>query len=56
MTTYTYENVLRTAQTVNWKIEDVIGNDKQLDFSKPFTPESLAGVRKLDSRRTSNGC
>ncbi|HXU88277.1 MAG TPA: hypothetical protein VFQ62_05440 [Methylomirabilota bacterium] len=48
MTSYTYEDVLTTAQRVNWKIDDVIGDDKRLDFTKPFLPESLAGVRKLD--------
>jgi hypothetical protein len=48
MTTYTYEGALATAQRVNWKIEDVIGGDKRIDFSKPFLPESLAGVRGLD--------
>jgi P-aminobenzoate N-oxygenase AurF len=48
MATYTYESVLATAQRVNWKIDDVIGDDKRLDFAKPFMPESLAGVRKLD--------
>jgi hypothetical protein len=48
MTTYTYEDVLATAQRVNWKIDDIIGDNKRLDFAKPFMPESLAGVRKLD--------
>jgi P-aminobenzoate N-oxygenase AurF len=48
MATYTYESVLATAQRVNWTIDDVIGDDKRLDFAKPFMPESLAGVRKLD--------
>jgi P-aminobenzoate N-oxygenase AurF len=48
MTTYTYEGVLATAEKVNWKIDDVISDDKRLDFSKTFMPESLAGVRKLD--------
>src|SRR5687767_9149462 len=48
MATYTYEGVLATSQKVNWKIDDIIGGDKRLDFSKPFMPESLAGVRKLD--------
>src|SRR5262245_23421938 len=59
MATYTYEGALATAQKVNWKIEDVIGGDKRIDFSKPFMPESLAGVRTLDflskdERRTLN--
>ena len=47
MATYTYESALATAQKVNWKIEDIIGGDKRLDFTKPFMPESLAGVRTL---------
>jgi hypothetical protein len=59
MATYTYEGALATAQRVNWKIDDVIGEDKRLDFSKPFMPEALAGVRGLDflsrdDRRTLN--
>jgi hypothetical protein len=48
MATYTYEGALALAQRINWKIEDIVGDDKRLDFTKPFMPESLAGVRKLD--------
>ena len=48
MATYTYEGALATAQKVNWKIEDIIGGDKRIDFTTPFRPESLAGVRTLD--------
>ena len=48
MAAYTYEGALATAQRVNWKIDDIIGGDKRLDFTKPFLPESLAGVKKLD--------
>jgi P-aminobenzoate N-oxygenase AurF len=48
MATYTYEGVLTTAQRVNWKIDDIIGDGKRLDFDRPFMPEALAGVRKLD--------
>ena len=48
MGTYTYEGVLATSQRVNWKIDDIIGDNKRLDFTKPFLPEALAGVRKLD--------
>jgi len=47
MATYTYERTLATAQKVNWRIEDIIGGDKRIDFTKPFMPESLAGVRAL---------
>lgn len=48
MSAYTYEGVLATSQRVNWKIDDIIGGDKRLDFGRPFLPEALAGVRKLD--------
>jgi hypothetical protein len=44
---YSYEATLNDANKVNWQVEDLIGGDKKLDFSKPFMPESLAGVREL---------
>lgn len=48
MATYSYEDALAAAERVNWRIEDVIGGDKKIDFSKPLIPESLARVRELD--------
>jgi hypothetical protein len=36
------------ANKVNWRLEDVIGGDRKMDFSKPFMPEALARVGKLD--------
>ncbi len=45
---YSYQATLATAQKINWRIEDIIGGDKRLDFSKPFMPESLARVEPLD--------
>ena len=45
---YSYEASLVASQKVNWRIEDIIGGDKRLDFSKPFMPESLARVELLD--------
>ncbi len=44
---YTYEATLAAAHKVNWRIEDIIGGDKRLDFDKPFLPESLARVEPL---------
>ena len=44
---YSYRATLANAQKVNWRIEDIIGDDKRLDFSKPFMPESLARVEPL---------
>ena len=43
----TYRDTIIASQKVNWRIEDIIGGDKQLDFSKPFMPESLARVSGL---------
>jgi hypothetical protein len=41
---YTYQAALAASQRVNWRIEDIIGGDKRLDFTKPFMPEALARV------------
>jgi len=43
-----YRDTLAVSQRVNWRIEDIIGGDKTLDFTKPFMPESLARLSKLD--------
>ena len=56
---YTYEGTLDASARVNWQIADIIGDDKRLDFSKPFMPENLARVEALaflttDERRTLN--
>ena len=45
LTEYTYRDTLAASERVNWRVEDIIGGDKRLDFSKPFMPESLARVR-----------
>ena len=47
-THYNYQETLAASAKVNWRIEDIIGGDKRLDFSKPFMPESLARVQSLD--------
>jgi hypothetical protein len=44
---YTYQGALETSQRINWRIEDIIGGDQKIDFTKPLMPESLAGVRKV---------
>ncbi len=45
--TYDYRDTIVASQKVNWRIEDIIGGDKKLDFSKRFMPESLARVEQL---------
>jgi hypothetical protein len=44
---YSYAETLQISQRINWKIEDLVGGDKHLDFSKPFMPESLAGTQNM---------
>lgn len=56
---YSYQDIFATSERVNWRIDDIIGGDKRLDFEKPFLPESFARVDDLGfvddvERRTLN--
>jgi len=56
---YTYQATLAASDAIHWRIEDIIGGDKRLDFSRPFMPESLARVQGLsflnvEEKRTLN--
>jgi hypothetical protein len=56
---YTYQSALATAESIRWRVEDIIGGDKRLDFTKSFMPESLARVEGLsfltsEEKRTLN--
>jgi hypothetical protein len=44
---YSYQAALTASGRINWKVEDIIGGEKKLDFSKPFLPESLAQVNDI---------
>lgn len=44
---YSYQAILNAAHKVTWKVADIIGDDKPLDFTKPFLPESLAQVQQI---------
>jgi len=44
---YSYQSTLAASERIGWKVEDLIGGDKKLDFTKPFLPESLAQVKQL---------
>ena len=44
---YTYQSALAASEAIHWRIEDIIGGDKRLDFTKPFMPESLAHTEPL---------
>lgn len=45
---FTWQDTLESSLRVNWRIEDLIGGDQQLDFGKPFMPETFARVEALD--------
>jgi hypothetical protein len=47
MERYTYQSALSASENGRWRIEDIIGDGKRLDFGKPFMPESLARVEPL---------
>src|SRR5712692_3008211 len=44
---YTYESTLAASERITWQVDDLIGTDKRLDFTKPFMPEALARVEPL---------
>lgn len=44
---YSFRETLVASQRINWRIEDIIGGDKKLDFSKPFMPQSLARTKEM---------
>lgn len=44
---YTYRETLGASEKVNWRVEDIIGGDKKLDFNKAFLPETLARTELL---------
>lgn len=44
---YTYESSLTDSLKVSWRVEDLIGGDKKLDFSKSFLPDALARVTEI---------
>lgn len=59
MPAYSYAAILAASERVQWRVEDLIGGDKRLDFGRPFMPASLARTEALDflspaERRTMN--
>ncbi len=44
---YSYQTTLAASEKIGWRVEDLIGGEKKLDFTKPFMPESLAQVKQL---------
>jgi para-aminobenzoate N-oxygenase AurF len=44
---FSYQAALAASQRINWRIEDIIGGDRRLDFTRPFLPEALAQTERL---------
>src|SRR4051812_26538954 len=56
---YSYEEVLSAAERFAWRVEDLIGCERRLDFAKPFLPDSLARTEGMawltpEQRRVAN--
>ena len=56
---YSYEEVLSASERFSWRVEDLIGGERRLDFSKPFLPDSLARTQGMtwltpEQRRIAN--
>ena len=47
LNTYSYQAALAASESIHWRVEDIIGGEKRLDFTKPFMPESLAQTEPL---------
>ena len=44
---YSYQAALSASESIHWRVEDIIGGEKHLDFTRPFMPESLAQTEPL---------
>src|SRR5580700_5977950 len=42
-----YQHLLETSRRVNWRLEDLIGEGRRLDFTRPFLPETFAQTEPL---------
>lgn len=45
---FTFEETLAASEKIHWRVEDLIGGDKSLDFSRPFMPETYVRAETLD--------
>jgi hypothetical protein len=42
-----YQHLFETSRRVNWRLEDLLGGGRGLDFTRPFLPESFAQTEPL---------
>jgi hypothetical protein len=45
---HNYQRLLEISKRVNWRVDDIIGSDKPMDFTRRFLPESFARTGELD--------
>lgn len=45
---YSFKDCLARAERITWRVEDIIGDGKTLDFTRPFMPESFARTGELE--------
>ena len=38
LSTYSYQAALAASETIHWRVEDIIGGEKRLDFPGPSCP------------------
>ena len=44
---FSFKDCLARAERINWRVDQLIGPDKPLDFSKPFMPEAFVRTAPL---------
>jgi hypothetical protein len=44
---YSFKDSLQHAERITWRVDELIGADKPLDFGKPFMPEGLSRTAEL---------
>ena len=42
-----YQHLLETSRRVNWRLQDLLGEGRRLDFTRPFLPETFAQTAQL---------
>jgi hypothetical protein len=43
-----YKDCLARAERITWRVDELIGPDRPIDFARPFLPEALARTEGLD--------
>ncbi len=45
---FTFKDCLDRAERIHWRVDELIGPDKRLNFTLPFMPEALARTEAMD--------